>query len=303
MDSGKDKIVLSSLDPNHVSSDLHEHLELIQSQPPTIGTKTTKIETTLTSKQSSNLSNSETVLLGPLEETPDADEIIKDVLRRKKRESDLNEEKNDEANTINNNNNNNSNSNNVVQNEEQQKEERSLLRRMFFSQHTEDTFNQVWEIYSLFTKDLNMSTFQLLTTMHLCFLYYRDNAVHSECYLKGTNPKDIELMETISHYAKFAISIFGWAFQQWKNMSARGILDGVWQGEKLDREVICKNTGIDDKDVLTVSWVSEYFRPGYFIALDHSHRSIVCCVRGTFHIRDALTDLVAHSDKFKGGLL
>jgi len=306
--SDEDEIT-KDLDSNLESTNhIHEHLELVKAEPPEI-TKKTKTKTTKTTnktnktKKTSNLSSSETVLIGPLEEIHDADEIIKDVYRRKQRKSlDSDLDKSKTSTTTTTTTTTTTSSTTTSEHEHQQKEKRSFIRRMFFSQHTEDTFNQVWEIYSLFTKDLNMSTFQLLTTMHLCFLYYRDNAIHSEAYLKPTIPKDIELMEILVHYSKFAISIFGWALQEWKNMSARGILDGVWHGSKLDREVICKHTGIEDKDVLTVSWVSEYFRPGYFIAMDHSHRAIVLVVRGTFHIRDAFTDLVAHSDKFKGGL-
>jgi hypothetical protein len=35
------------------------------------------------------------------------------------------------------------------------------------------------------------------------------------------------------------------------------------------------------------------FDPGHFIALDHKSKAIVIAFRGTFHIRDCLTDLNA----------
>lgn len=41
---------------------------------------------------------------------------------------------------------------------------------------------------------------------------------------------------------------------------------------------------------------------GYFLAVDHSTNSIVLSIRGTFHMRDALTDMVASYVPFKVSL-
>lgn len=38
---------------------------------------------------------------------------------------------------------------------------------------------------------------------------------------------------------------------------------------------------------------------GHYVALDHSTQSVVVAIRGTFHIRDVFTDLVAGYENFR----
>jgi hypothetical protein len=299
---------------------VEDSVEIVKAQPPTTIPEMNHFN-------NDNLRTSETILLGPLQFVDDADKVVGDVLKKQRKSRSLTSSPRLEGHSTTPKTPHNSPSvenvdihprkkrhnpfhhENLSEKEtnehEKTKEKRSFLRRTFFSQHTEDAFKQVWEIYEIFTKDLNMTTFQLLSTLQLCFVYYKDNAIHSEAFVSPS--KDLATVETINHYAKYAISIFGWALQELRRLdaslsSARGIFDGFWSGDKLDRQIICKHTGIEDKDVIYVSLKSEYFRPGYFIAVDHVHKAIVCCVRGTFAIRDALTDLVAQTDRFKGGL-
>ncbi len=40
---------------------------------------------------------------------------------------------------------------------------------------------------------------------------------------------------------------------------------------------------------------------GHYVVLDHASKSIVVAFRGTFHIKDALTDLVATYEPFLDG--
>ncbi len=44
------------------------------------------------------------------------------------------------------------------------------------------------------------------------------------------------------------------------------------------------------------------FFTGHFMVFDHSRKSVVIAIRGTFHIRDALTDLVACYEPFMDGI-
>ena len=58
------------------------------------------------------------------------------------------------------------------------------------------------------------------------------------------------------------------------------------------RRVIVERTGIKDQDVLLQHLrESQTFVPGHFVAIDHQHKSLVICVRGTFSVQDALVDL------------
>ena len=45
-------------------------------------------------------------------------------------------------------------------------------------------------------------------------------------------------------------------------------------------------------------WNSTDFEPGHYIAIDRCSESIIVAFRGTFHIKDALSDLVATSVPF-----
>jgi hypothetical protein len=48
-------------------------------------------------------------------------------------------------------------------------------------------------------------------------------------------------------------------------------------------------------------WTSSGFHPAHYLAVDHRSESIVLAIRGTFHIKDALTDLVALPVDFQEG--
>jgi len=70
-----------------------------------------------------------------------------------------------------------------------------------------------------------------------------------------------------------------------------------------NRLILIEHTGIRQEDIIQERWSStDTFSPGHYIAVDHSTESLVVAIRGTFHIRDVLTDLVAAYIPFKGGL-
>jgi hypothetical protein len=46
---------------------------------------------------------------------------------------------------------------------------------------------------------------------------------------------------------------------------------------------------------------SRLHMPGHFLAVDHSTKSVVLAVRGTFSVKDAITDLVCDSVDFLDG--
>lgn len=50
---------------------------------------------------------------------------------------------------------------------------------------------------------------------------------------------------------------------------------------------------------VTCKWTSADFHPAHYIAVDHCTEAVVLAIRGTFHIKDALTDLIAISVPFQ----
>jgi len=60
-------------------------------------------------------------------------------------------------------------------------------------------------------------------------------------------------------------------------------------------------TGIKEEDIVLTKWRSGHFAPGHFIVIDHSEKAVILTIRGTFHAKDCLTDLVANYEPFLGG--
>jgi hypothetical protein len=121
------------------------------------------------------------------------------------------------------------------------------------------------------------------------------------------------------HYWGFAACAYGWMLLNGLFFSDKdtSILHGLYVGDDKNLTVLCDHTGIKPDDVLDACWTSSDYHPGHYVAVDHSTEAIVvvCLVlisesarrraanahlhaqgiRGTFHLKDALTDLVAHS--------
>jgi hypothetical protein len=41
---------------------------------------------------------------------------------------------------------------------------------------------------------------------------------------------------------------------------------------------------------------SSVMRPGYYIAVDHRHKLVILCIRGTHTVHDIITDLASNSE-------
>ena len=66
---------------------------------------------------------------------------------------------------------------------------------------------------------------------------------------------------------------------------------------------ILKHTKIDNKlDICLYQFESTNYNPGHYLTLDHEHQSFfIITIRGTYDIKDILTDLIAYSVPFKNG--
>eukprot|EP00012_Vannella_robusta_P001346 CAMPEP_0206184206 /NCGR_PEP_ID=MMETSP0166-20121206/1085_1 /ASSEMBLY_ACC=CAM_ASM_000260 /TAXON_ID=95228 /ORGANISM="Vannella robusta, Strain DIVA3 518/3/11/1/6" /LENGTH=220 /DNA_ID=CAMNT_0053599187 /DNA_START=119 /DNA_END=778 /DNA_ORIENTATION=+ len=72
-------------------------------------------------------------------------------------------------------------------------------------------------------------------------------------------------------------------------------------GDMMNNKALCDHTGIAEEDIITTKWTSSDYHPAHYIALDHSTKSIIIAIRGSFHVKDALVDLVAAASPFQGG--
>eukprot|EP01125_Pyxidicula_operculata_P020779 TRINITY_DN777_c0_g1_i1.p1 TRINITY_DN777_c0_g1~~TRINITY_DN777_c0_g1_i1.p1 ORF type:complete len:411 (+),score=75.28 TRINITY_DN777_c0_g1_i1:371-1603(+) len=94
---------------------------------------------------------------------------------------------------------------------------------------------------------------------------------------------------------KYASAAYGWKgltlYTNFKGDLSTGASVVSKEGNIKALEQHC---GISREDVVEKSWNSKgVYCPGYYIILDHRLKSIVLAIRGTFHIDDVLTDLIA----------
>lgn len=82
---------------------------------------------------------------------------------------------------------------------------------------------------------------------------------------------------------------------------ANGFVKGLVSGDSINPQIVAAKTGIKEEDLITTQWDSQDFNPGHYMAYDHSRKNVVIAIRGTFHLRDALTDLVASYEPFEDG--
>ena len=100
---------------------------------------------------------------------------------------------------------------------------------------------------------------------------------------------DVELLEIIAHYAKFAVSAYGW--------KGRLALGGRFH--RGDVRALEARTGISRRDIIDAKWRGQTHRPAYFIIRDVERKTIVLSVRGTWSPRDVLTDLCAVAQDYE----
>ena len=112
-----------------------------------------------------------------------------------------------------------------------------------------------------------------------------------ERHVETTKSHDVEpeLLEMIAHYAKFAVSAYGW----------KGRLALGGRCHRGDVRALEARTGISRRDLIDANWRGRTHRPAYFIVRDVERKTIVLSVRGTWSPRDVLTDLCAVAQDYE----
>lgn len=106
---------------------------------------------------------------------------------------------------------------------------------------------------------------------------------------RTTHDIDPELLEIITHHAKFAVSAYGW--------KGRLALGGRFH--RGDVRALEARTGVNRRDIVDANWRGKTHRPAYFIVRDTERKTIVLSVRGTWSPRDLLTDLCAVAQEYE----
>jgi len=175
------------------------------------------------------------------------------------------------------------------------------IKYSIISKETEGAFKEVIAVLKTFFKDMDIRPIDitmcllLLSTYHTCMtaIVRTDQRI-----------KDPKVLRVLHHYMKYACSAYGWKLvygYQWKK-ATKGFLQGMKnKKDSANKKILMELTGISEEDIIVTKWKSGHFSPGHIIAIDHSQKAVVLSIRGTFHAKDCLTDLIANYEPFLGG--
>eukprot|EP01116_Phalansterium_solitarium_P023740 TRINITY_DN8471_c0_g1_i1.p1 TRINITY_DN8471_c0_g1~~TRINITY_DN8471_c0_g1_i1.p1 ORF type:complete len:550 (+),score=46.18 TRINITY_DN8471_c0_g1_i1:118-1767(+) len=183
---------------------------------------------------------------------------------------------------------------------------RSLWRRGWksvksrvMSSETEEAWHVIIQLMKQLLADLPLRPIDFTMAVMLINSYYKTHVVRTELVVSS-----VSFLENAYRYMRFASAAYGWKLvygYQYKN-AAQGFLEGIKLSDETNLKILLEHTGVRPEDVLYTRWTSgSTFQPGHYMLLDHTSRNVVVAVRGTFHVRDALADLVGIYEPFKGG--
>ena len=165
-----------------------------------------------------------------------------------------------------------------------------------------DTINAICSVFTLYNKIfVELKQYSTLSIMAACDMV----AAYDQSNVRVvSDPKlvpDSKILADAVYWWKYAAATFGWQYglgYQYKK-GLGGLIDGLFGNTLVNNEkVLCESCMIQTEDIIVASWHGKLFTPGYYIALDHSSKSIVVAIRGSFELRDAIIDLTAESVNF-----
>lgn len=56
-------------------------------------------------------------------------------------------------------------------------------------------------------------------------------------------------------------------------------------------EAVSEISKIPKEDIILSQWSNSHYRPCHFLALDHQHKNIIICIRGSLEAGDIVTDI------------
>lgn len=85
------------------------------------------------------------------------------------------------------------------------------------------------------------------------------------------------------------LSRFSTASYGWRTLYGYGL--GSLRMVCSNKKAVQCLTGVRSKDIVAMENKSDFYRPGYFITVDHATRSIIVTVRGTTRLQDCITGI------------
>ncbi|XP_063923643.1 diacylglycerol lipase-alpha-like isoform X2 [Zophobas morio] len=126
---------------------------------------------------------------------------------------------------------------------------------------------------------------------------------------------DLELFQTVIHYAHFAVRAYGWPIYVWtssmglcrlcadlkcccclpcqKRVSAEIVEDNCC---RCNYAALQKLTSLGDIEIIYATYHVDVGETPFFVALDYDRKKVVISVRGTLSMKDILTDLNAEGE-------
>ncbi|XP_021355357.1 sn1-specific diacylglycerol lipase alpha-like isoform X2 [Mizuhopecten yessoensis] len=137
-------------------------------------------------------------------------------------------------------------------------------------------------------------------------------------FLQLGQPEVMEEYKLVVHYMRFALAAYGWPAFMMMN-TGTGLCKmlpslrcccchACGSSFAKDAELIDDNcchcnfvallklSGLKEADIAYVTYHVEIGETPFYVALDHRHKKVVICVRGTLSLQDVLTDLKADAE-------
>ena len=168
-----------------------------------------------------------------------------------------------------------------------------------FRKETKNALSDIFSLYNKFSGELKKySMISVILACEMISAYDETNKAIST----GTQFNDIKIIQDANYWWKYAAATFGWQLKygyQFQN-GCSGLIKGIFGNTtNINKDIICNTCDIEPDDIVISSWHGKLFIPGYFIALDHKHNTIVVAIRGSFELKDAIIDLTAdYTDLF-----
>lgn len=187
-----------------------------------------------------------------------------------------------------------------------------MLKKHFVSEETEEA---VKAIAKLLWK-VNQDTSPLDLTMGLMLLVSQTNDFHGRRpedpstirQLDSHSAEDVKLIETAADVMRHASAAYGWklvcgfvchAVESKKLIPVSTVSPAMaMDDDRSNVEAACKHTKCAKSDLVQAKWTSEPFNPGHIIMCDRNLHAVVVSVRGTWGVKDSITDLLASNKPF-----
>jgi len=164
----------------------------------------------------------------------------------------------------------------------------------------QESLEQILRLLNTLFRDVDQKrSVDAMLALAILAAYY--NTGHVRSYMLED---DGERVTAITHYFKFSASAYGWKMLNplmFSDKKGAVLLKGFSYGDSENNKALCEHTGIAPEDIIATKWTSSDYHPAHFIAVDHSTNAVVLSIRGTFHVKDAMADLVANPTKFMSG--